>query len=896
MKPKLLIPLLAALLSAGSCCPKEQHFISDRDELATMIADFESRKADLPYGGLETISSLENLTPAEQEALQFLYAYMPLADIADHDTQFYLDQIRCSFRARQEMSWGADIPEREFRHFVLPIRVNNEDLDNSRLVFYEELKERVAGLTLYDAVLEINHWCHEHVIYTPSDARTSSPSASIRTGHGRCGEESTLTVAALRAMCIPARQVYTPRWAHTDDNHAWVEAWVNGKWYFLGACEPEPVLDLAWFNAPVSRGMLMHTKAFGRYNGPEEKMRSTRVFTEINVTENYAEVARSDIRVLDKEGRPAAGAKVEFKVYNYGEYFTVSTKETDEEGRTFLSAGLGDMLVWASREGKFGFSEVAFGKDREVTIVLDKKAGDLFSTTLDITPPAEHPFLPEVTPEQRAENDRRLAEEDALRNAYIATFPNAETISAFARQHGLDGKLCQTYLTASRGNYRAIMDFLAGLDTPESQEAGLDLLGRISQKDLRDVPAAVLNDHLRHHLDCREELTEEYVRNPRIRTELLTAYNQALLSQAEKELGEEKLEQFKKEPMELAAWVQENIKVDTLCNMGGAPISPAGVWKCRTADVNSRNIFFTAFCRTLGIPVRIDPVTGKIQIWTRSEGQWARADVDFRKVEATAAPTGKLQLDFQPTALMDDPKYYAHFTISRITPEGSLRLQNYEEGEVDMGGGTTWNKVFRKGTVMDAGDYVLVTGIRLANGGVLSHLSSFSIREGKTTRIPLVIREAGTEIQVIGSFNSESKFLDQKSGELKSILQACGRGYFTVGILGMGQEPTNHALRDLAARKDDLGQWGRTLVLLFPDQQGLDAFLHSDFPAQMPSGTVYGVDVENIRQQIATEMKFHDRNGLPIFIIGDTFNRVVFARQGYTIGLGDQLLQVIRKL
>ena len=32
-----------------------------------------------------------------------------------------------------------------------------------------------------------------------------------------------------------SRQVYTPRWAHTDDNHAWVEAWVNGKWYFLGA-------------------------------------------------------------------------------------------------------------------------------------------------------------------------------------------------------------------------------------------------------------------------------------------------------------------------------------------------------------------------------------------------------------------------------------------------------------------------------------------------------------------------------------------------------------------------------------------------------------------------------------------------------------------------------------
>jgi len=52
-----------------------------------------------------------------------------------------------------------------------------------------------------------------------------SPLATIRTAYGRCGEESVLTVAALRAVGIPARQCYTPLWAHCDDNHAWVEAW-----------------------------------------------------------------------------------------------------------------------------------------------------------------------------------------------------------------------------------------------------------------------------------------------------------------------------------------------------------------------------------------------------------------------------------------------------------------------------------------------------------------------------------------------------------------------------------------------------------------------------------------------------------------------------------------------
>ena len=204
------------------------------------------------------------ISTEQREALKFLYAYMPMADIADHSVDYFLENIDCSLQARQEMPWGKTVPEREFRHFVLPVRVNNEDLDSCRMVFYAELKERVQGLSMRDAVLEVNHWCHEKVTYRPTDARTSSPLASVKTAYGRCGEESTFTVSALRSVGIPARQVYTPRWAHTDNNHAWVEAWVDGKWYFLGACEPEPVLNLAWFNAPASRGMLMHTKVFGQ--------------------------------------------------------------------------------------------------------------------------------------------------------------------------------------------------------------------------------------------------------------------------------------------------------------------------------------------------------------------------------------------------------------------------------------------------------------------------------------------------------------------------------------------------------------------------------------------------------------------------------------------------------
>ena len=351
MKYLSIFAMSLVLLCAMPSC--SGRLISDSKERAAVQQDFENRQATLNQPELFKVFE-KDLSKQQREALTFLYAYMPLGDITDYSGDFFLENIDYTYKAKEEMPWGAEIPEREFRHFVLPIRVNNENLDSSRKVFYSQLKNRVKNLSLREAVLEVNHWCHEKVVYTPTDARTSAPLATVKTAFGRCGEESTFTVAALRSVGIPARQVYTPRWAHTDDNHAWVEAWVDGEWCFLGACEPEPVLNLGWFNSPASRGMLMHTKVFGRYNGPEEVMQRTPNNTEINVIDNYAPCAKADVKILDANGQPVEGANVEFKVYNYAEFYTVARKQTDASGKTFLTAGKGDMLVWASKDGQFG--------------------------------------------------------------------------------------------------------------------------------------------------------------------------------------------------------------------------------------------------------------------------------------------------------------------------------------------------------------------------------------------------------------------------------------------------------------------------------------------------------------------------------------------------------------
>lgn len=873
--------LISASIFALSLTANAQgQFISDTNYRNTVENIFKERVKTVGKTFYNT--QKENLTADEQEALKFLYAYMPLADVTDYPTSFFADNVRMSFKARKEMPWGKNVPELLFRHFVVPIRVNNEALDNARSVFYNELKDRIKGMSMMDAIIEVNHWCHEKVTYQPSDARTSAPLATLKTATGRCGEESTFAVAALRAVGIPARQVYTPRWAHTDDNHAWVEAWADGKWYFLGACEPEPVLNLGWFNAPASRAMLMHTRAFGDYNGPEEVMLRTSNFTEINLTSNYAPVAPIDFYVKDSEGKPVENARVEFKIYNYAEFFTAVTKYTDANGHTSLSAGIGDLVVWASKDGKYTYQKVSFGKDKETILTLPGGAptssvGALETsvppkcTYLDIVPPKEDPQLPYVSDEMHKENQRRFALEDSIRKAYTATFPTMEEAKRI-NERGAE------YIFKSRGNKQTIVDFIKRHSDNEDRVMGI--LATLSDKDLRDITTEILEDSYNATTDQL---------SPRVEDELITI---PFKQYFEKAFSKKAADAFRADPMKLVEWIKKNIRLNPDKKALRIAQTPVGVMKSKITDERSRDIFFVDVARSLGIEAQKDAVTGKIQYKKNGEWQDVKFDNTAEKT-STAAALGTIVLAYEPTKLLDNPKYYSHFTISRIE-NGTAQLLNFDEGQADMGNGTTWSNTFKNGYKLDAGTYMLTTGTRLANGSVLASNRIFEIKKGQTTTLPLEIRQNTNEVSVIGSFNSES--LVTKDGKEVSLLSQTGRGYYVVGILGVGQEPTNHALHDIEKMKEAFEAWDRPVVLLFESEADAAKFNHDEFPG-LPSTVQFALDKDgSVRKQIAREMKLMNEKQMPMFIIADTFNRVVFVSQGYTIGLGEQMQGVFKKL
>ena len=54
-------------------------------------------------------------------------------------------------------------------------------------------------------------------------------------------------------------------------------------------------------------------------------------------------------------------------------------------------------------------------------------------------------------------------------------------------------------------------------------------------------------------------------------------------------------------------------------------------------------------------------------------------------------------------------------------------------------------------------------------------------------------------------------------------------GVYLSGLIDVGQEPTNHTLRDIAKLKDEFDRLGRPFVLLFESEAEAKKFKSSDF-------------------------------------------------------------------
>jgi transglutaminase-like putative cysteine protease len=829
---------------------------------------------------LSGFAQTKGLNSEEKQYLDFLYQYMPLSDRADYDTSFFISQVKTAILARNTFSWGKTVPEEIFKHFVLVYRVNNENLDSAREVMFSKMKDRIKGMSMYDAALEVNHWCHEYVNYKGSDGRTSSPLASMKTSWGRCGEESTFAVTALRSVGIPARQCYTPRWAHTDDNHAWVEVWIDGKWYFLGACEPEPKLNVAWFTAPAKRAMMVHSTVFGKYNGSEETNYTQKLYSKINLLSNYAPTKKLNITVVDEKGNKIEGADVCFGLYNYAEYYPLATIKSDKNGVASLTTGMGDLMIWA-KKGELYSQKQAFAKDKDVTIIIRKQNESDFSEILTLTPPPELP-IETIDSALTKQNSKRIVYEDSIRNAYIATFPDSNEIEEFCNKVPMfDKSDVRDVITRSCGNYKEIEKVLLS-----KEKFAMDILKEVYDKDLRDVNSDVFIDHLKTFNNSYNSSKQlEYVLNPRIALEKITPWRSLLRKTFIKQEKD-----FTNDPQNIAKWINKNIELNNIDNYYGVDISPKGVLKIKQADKTSIEILFVAICRTFNIESRYEWATGKAQYRLNSNESWKYADLFKAKKESKEKDK---EINNCTLIVNNDsknsmkPEYYSQFTIQKLVDNSFVTL-DYEYDPHFLS--------FPDTLSLSEGYYRLMVGNRYSSGKVKVSESYFFLKANTTKTIKVTIPELTEEIQTIGTIDldkTKKVFNEERQVNIKSL---SNKKPMVVAVIDPYKEPSRHLLVDISKSKDDFDKEGTEIVFVLDKSLLNDDFSLNSFPP-LPKNTIVVLDEgKQIEKQIINATNLNFLNNYPILTLINNDKDIVYLSQGYKISSQEELLKTIKRL
>lgn len=824
----------------------------------------------------------QELTEEETWALKYMFAYMPVNDLADYDGELFLNHVRQALDIRKRVPWGKHVPDHLFLHYVLPYRVNTENIEDYLGILYNELADRTAQLSMADAILETNYWCHEKATYIGSDLRTISPLTMIRNARGRCGEESTLAVAALRSICIPARQVYTPRWAHSDSNHAWVEAWADGQWYYIGACEPEPRLNQGWFSPPARRAMLINTRIFADYPGPEDITLKEKDFTEINLLENYAPTRTLYLNVKDEQGKPVSGASVRFELYNMAEFYPIAEIKTDGQGQASFKTGYGDLLIRVVKGGKWSELHYKAQDSEHIELVLDSTEQPSGIADFDMVPPpeGEGETVPALSEEKIQAHNRRLEEGTKIRTDYEGTFLDQEEAFTLAKKFGLPTERVWDILQKARGNSREIAAFLEER-SGECGEWPLRLLESLNEKDLIDTFRPTLDDHLVGALSQRGDWDEDtfvkYILCPRVSFEMLVPYRRVL---ADAYTAAEAAA-FRQDPSALAGHLEKGYTyAEDLPNLKGKG-NPVGTYSLMKGDQQSLDILFVAVCRSLGIPARLHPSEQKPQFFRNGSWEDAAFRLDSQPNQESSS-WGQLQLLRDSNAPQDTPpaSYAENFSFARLE-DGVYKTLVYPYGCTD---------VYDEPYEVEPGSYRLMSGIRLKDGTVRVRFTYFTVRAGETTRVALTYRETTVDIPVLGTLSpgSELTRLDGSEADLKVLLGS--EGAITAWI-EPEREPTKHLLRELGELAEPLDTLGLPIVLIIGDAEWTASFDPASYP-KLPVRTIFVRDSSYASLSAMISNPAAHEAGYPHLFVVDSQDQIRYAVSGYKLGTGKEALQI----
>ena len=814
----------------------------------------------------EIVSRVEALDEMEKLLMKYLYAYMPLSDVGAYSFDRIYSYASHGAMLLETSPFLKGVPEDYFFHYVLAHRINSEDITDCRKFFYDNVMDRVKGMTRKEAVLEANNWCYEQATYRSTSARTASPMTVYRGGFGRCGEESTFLTTVLRSLGIPARQIYVPRWSHSDDNHAWVEIYTEDGWFYTGACEPKPVLNNGWFTYAASRAMVVHSRlfcAFGNDNDEITERDGGAVL--LNEGKRYALTVPFTVRVKDAEGKPVQGATVRFEIVNSAEFFPIATLKTDENGSCFITLGQGDVHLYVLYEGKAVSAFADVKANREFEVVFEEKAVEEDWVRYQLTAPESAVVSAvDMTAEQDAEQNKKNEKGDALRQGRQDSYFDAAYVESWKDYPNVVHTLEQ-----AKGNFAEIKKFLE-TEYPLTGKKEKDmLLSVIALKDCRDITEPVLADAL-SALQYKDEYPEEvFVKallKQGIHIEFPTAYRAYL-----RERFADRAEEFKADPMGLWNWLEKEIAYYPDREYTTIFSVPQSACEMKAATPVSRAILFVAILRTFGVPARFDHLYGEPQYYK---------DGAFHYVHEEFHTNGTLVLENHEEKT---PGYYQQFTIGRKQADGS-----YETLEL-------WRHEFENGKMelkLAPGEYRIVTCDRMSTGNTIGKLFYFTMAADETKELELVCAELRAE-DLMTRAELPAFTVQDDAGNVVESAEICGEGRGVLIFGEPGKEPTEHVFNELLEISQMAGFPKCNLNLILKNKDTLEDPTLKKVRATYPDMKLWYADFAAILPEIEKNTKVTTKN-LPYICVNEGSKESLYCCSGYNVGCVDVFARLIR--
>lgn len=845
----------------------------------------------------EIMRVMEQCTEEEREALTFLYSAMPLSDLLDYPASLFLTYAKHGVFLWNKGAFAGKVPEKLFANYVLHYRVNNEDIADTRGFFYDKVSGVIGTGSMYKAVIDANYWCAREATYRASDGRTQNPRTMFGTAMGRCGEESTFGVTVLRSIGIPARQVYAPLWTHCDDNHAWVEAWCDGKWYFLGACEPEESLNKGWFIEPASRGVLLHSRWFGK-DEPEETQVGPRGMAKVlNHLGRYAHTMPLTVKVKDEEGKPVPGALVDFQVLNHGAFGTVALVRTGSGetdcGEAKLITGFGDLWISASahraskEEKLYGETMVSLigmeaGQEAACEIVL-KSRPECWEGWKELEIHAPKPgniHDGSLTEEQEQIGKKRLAQAAEYRRKKAKSFYDArEAQRVLGRFQGEDRTLLEDILHKAHSNMGEIVRFLewdcagwvpSGWPMGRTDHWKLEALKSLREKDYWDSRADILIDcavsALPYAGSVPDEIFFRFLFCPRVSNEMLRPCRSLLARWAGKDIRAAVHENPGCLPELADRWIISMPDQE----YEGLITSPQGCLRGGIGSRHSKEVFCVNLYRALGIPARLSYFDDRIEYY--QDGQFVAADGVEESAVLTLCESSSLKLED-----------LEHYSVERFEEDGFYRLGLWGKADQAEGG----RLVLR----LRPGIYRVVTTNRAKSGDQLVKMAVFALKDGEGREITLSLREIQTEDMLTRS-RVEDFALRTMDGQEKKMSELAGNGKALFLWLEVTREPTEHILNELYEKSGDFAALETPLYAVLKSQEDLENATLAHTVSALPNLRFLLDDFgENYRK--LAESVGREPGRLPLAVVVDGGEECIYSDAGYNVGLADSLWRIL---